>query len=59
MFGVAWMLGPVLGTNVYQASPDALWLGCGLLGVVSAALTLSARRHRAPRSGLTFQRGSG
>ncbi len=49
MFGVAWMLGPVLGTSIYQANPGVLWLGCGLLGVVSAVLTLSARRHPAPR----------
>ena len=48
MFGVAWMLGPVLGTSVYAVSPDALWLGCGVLGVVAAALAVAAGRHPVP-----------
>lgn len=48
MFGVAWMLGPVLGTTLYAPSPTALWLACGVLGLVSAALPLAARRHPAP-----------
>jgi MFS family permease len=48
MFGVAWTLGPVLGTAVYARSPDALWVGCGVLGLVSAALASSAGRHPAP-----------
>jgi MFS family permease len=44
MFGVAWMLGPVLGTAAYSVSPNVLWGTCGLLGVVAAALARSARR---------------
>jgi hypothetical protein len=48
MFGLAWMLGPVLGTSIYQVSPSALWVACGCVGVVSAWLALAARRHPAP-----------
>lgn len=49
MFGLAWMLGPVLGTTIYQSSPNALWLACGILGVVSAWLALVAGRRPGPR----------
>src|SRR5581483_11178869 len=45
MFGIAWMLGPVLGTSVYALSPDALWLACGGAGVVAATLALAAGRR--------------
>ena len=48
MFGLAWMLGPVLGTSIYQVSPDALWVACGLVGVASAGLALAAGRRPAP-----------
>lgn len=48
MFGVAWMLGPIIGTSVYATSPDTLWLLCGLLGAVAAALAVAAGRHPAP-----------
>jgi hypothetical protein len=33
---------------VYSHSPDALWLGCGVAGIVAASLALSARRHPVP-----------
>jgi MFS family permease len=34
-FSLAWMLGPVAGSEVYSHfSPLALWLGCGGLGVL-------------------------
>ncbi|HZD16658.1 MAG TPA: MFS transporter [Actinomycetota bacterium] len=48
MFGIAWMAGPVLGTSVYAWSPTALWVGCGLVGLASAGLSLAARRHPVP-----------
>ncbi len=48
MFGVAWMLGPVLGTTVFALSQDALWVACGALGVLAAALALMAGRHPVP-----------
>ena len=51
MFGVAWMLGPVLGTSVYAASPTALWIACGVAGVVAANLSLAAGRRPVPSVG--------
>jgi len=48
MFGIAWMLGPILGTTVYAWSPTVLWAGCGLLGGAAAVLPLAARRRPAP-----------
>jgi MFS family permease len=48
MFGIAWMLGPVIGTTVFSREPDALWIGCGVFGVVAAALALSAGRQPIP-----------
>ena len=48
MFGLAWMVGPVLGTIVYALDPDALWLACGVLGGVAAVLALRAGRMPAP-----------
>jgi MFS family permease len=42
-WGVAFMLGPLLGAAVYSWSPDGLWLTCGLLGLASALLLLAAR----------------
>ena len=48
MFGVAWMIGPVLGTAVYARSPDVLWIACGVLGIVAATLAVRAGRIPAP-----------
>lgn len=48
MFGVAWMLGPALGTIAYAAEPAALWTACGVLGVVAAAISLAAGRRPQP-----------
>jgi len=48
MFGLAWMLGPVIGTAVFSWEPAVLWIGCGVLGVVAAALALAAGRHPSP-----------
>lgn len=39
-WGLAFMLGPGIGAAVFAWSADALWLGCGVLGVVAAALLL-------------------
>ena len=47
-WSLAFMLGPVLGTLVYSASPAVLWIGCGALGVSAFGLCLAARRHSAP-----------
>lgn len=47
MWGLAAVVGPIAGTLVYAWSPSTLWLGCGLLGLASAALvTASVRGHR-------------
>jgi MFS family permease len=48
MFGIAWIVGPIVGTAVYAQSPNAVWIGCGLLGVVAALLSLRAGRMPAP-----------
>jgi MFS family permease len=47
MFGLAWMLGPIVGTAVFSRSQDALWIGCGIFGVIAASLAWSASRHPA------------
>jgi MFS family permease len=47
-WGIAFMLGPVLGSAIYSWNGDALWLTCGLLGVVSAVLLLGARPRDRP-----------
>jgi len=47
MFGIGWILGPVLGTFVYSRSHAALWSGCGVVGLTAASLTLAARSHAA------------
>jgi MFS family permease len=48
MFGIAWILGPALGTVVYAADPAMLWVACGVLGAVAALISLTARRYPAP-----------
>lgn len=50
MFSLGAVLGPLVGTTAYEASPDALWIGCGVAGVASAALAVAAGRHPAPVS---------
>ncbi len=36
-FSLAWMLGPLAGSEIYSRfSPRALWLGCGCLGILLA-----------------------
>lgn len=47
-YGSAFTVGPVVGTAVYQWSPEGLWAGCALLGVAGAGLALAAERHPAP-----------
>jgi predicted MFS family arabinose efflux permease len=47
MYGIAWILGPMLGTIAY-ANPTVLWSACGILGVVAAAISLAAGRKPVP-----------
>ena len=48
-FGLALILGPVIGTAAYAAGPTAFWLSCGALGVVSALLVLGVTPRRRAR----------
>jgi MFS family permease len=48
MYGIAWIVGPVLGTSIYASNPDALWVGCGVLGGIAACLALAAGRRPVP-----------
>lgn len=43
-FAIGFVLAPALGTRLYDRSPGALWLVCGLLGIVSGAMILGSRR---------------
>jgi MFS family permease len=47
-YGLAFTVGPIAGTAVYQVSSEAVWYACGALGVVGAALALAAERRPAP-----------
>jgi MFS family permease len=47
MWGLAAVAGPIAGTVLYSASPNALWIACGAMGLLAAALvTASVRGHR-------------
>jgi MFS family permease len=48
MFGIAWIVGPLLGTLAYSVDRTALWIGCGVLGLVAAALSIAAGRQPVP-----------
>jgi MFS family permease len=48
MFALGAVVGPTLGTLTYELSPDVLWIGCGVAGVLAAGLALAAGRHPAP-----------
>jgi MFS family permease len=48
MYASAAVVGPLVGTVVYHVNHHALWLGCGVAGVVAAALALQAGRKPIP-----------
>ncbi len=48
MFALGAIVGPTIGTVTYAFNPDVLWIGCGVAGVLAAALALAAGRHPAP-----------
>jgi MFS family permease len=48
MFAMGAVVGPTIGSAAYELSPDVLWIGCGVAGVLSAGLALVAGRHPAP-----------
>jgi len=43
-WSVALCIGPPLGTFVFERNPAALWAGCGVLGLLSAALLYTRPR---------------
>lgn len=45
MWSLGMIIGPPVGTFVFQHNPAAVWIACGALGVISAALMLMMRRH--------------
>jgi MFS family permease len=47
-YGLAFTVGPVAGTALYQTEPKAVWYASAVLGVVGAALALAAERHPVP-----------
>jgi MFS family permease len=49
-FGLGLILAPVLGTAIFAVSPTALWLSCGVLGLVAALLVLGVRPRRAVKA---------
>jgi MFS family permease len=56
MFALGAEVGPTIGTLTYEFSPDVLWIGCGVAGVLAAALALAAGRHPAPVLGVDTSR---
>ena len=47
MFGLAWIVGPVLGTYAYSVNEAIPWAACGVLGIAAAAFSIAAGRHPA------------
>lgn len=47
-YGLAFTVGPILGTAVYRATPEGLWFSCLGLGLVGAVLALAAERKPVP-----------
>jgi MFS family permease len=43
-WAVAFVLAPLVGAPIFAWSPNALWISCGVLGLLSAALLLPAPR---------------
>lgn len=37
------LLGPLIGTQIYARSPNALWISCFVMGLIAAALALAKR----------------
>ncbi|MEY2428529.1 MAG: hypothetical protein QOJ40_1414 [Verrucomicrobiota bacterium] len=56
-YGMTWSLafvcGPSLGMLLFAKSPLALWLACGVLGLLAAAIILSGSRAGANSANLT------
>lgn len=48
MWGLAFVLAPVIGAAIFAWNHDALWVLCGVLGVISALLLVPATPEHAP-----------
>jgi len=48
MFAIAAVVGPLLGSALYDVNPDVLWFACGVVGAASAGLALAAGRRPTP-----------
>jgi MFS family permease len=47
VWSLGMIIGPTLGTMLFERHEGVLWIACGILGVVSAALVLSRRAKTA------------
>jgi MFS family permease len=47
-YGLAFTVGPLVGTAMYRALPEAVWYASAALGLAGAGLALTAERHPAP-----------
>lgn len=47
-YGLAFTVGPLAGTGLYQILPEGVWYASAALGVVGAALALASERRPAP-----------
>jgi MFS family permease len=47
-YALAFTIGPVGGTAIYEWWPRGVWIACAALGGVGAALAVAAHRHPAP-----------
>ena len=50
MFSGGMLLGPILGTMLYQHDPNSLWVVCGVVGVMAALLAMVRVRSAPPSS---------
>jgi MFS family permease len=49
-WALAFVLAPLIGAPIFAWSPNALWISCGVLGLLSAVLLLPAPRPGRPAS---------
>jgi MFS family permease len=49
-WGLAFVLAPALGAAIFAQSSDGLWLACGVLGLVAAALLFAGRASTSERA---------
>jgi MFS family permease len=47
-YGLAFTVGPLAGTALYQLLPEGVWYASAVLGLLGAGIVLAAERHPAP-----------